>query len=123
IVNQAPITGESVPVSKVEGDTVFAGTINEQGTLEFRVTGDYRHTTLARIVSAVQAAQARQAPTQRFVDRFARYYTPIIVVLAILVAVLPPLVWGLAWSAWMYKALVLLVIACPCALVISTPVT
>jgi Cd2+/Zn2+-exporting ATPase len=123
MVNQAPITGESLPVAKTVGDTVFAGTINENGMLEVRVTGDYQHTTLSRIVSAVQAAQAQRAPTQRFVDQFARYYTPIVVCLALLIAIIPPLTMGLEWSAWIYKALVLLVIACPCALVVSTPVT
>ncbi len=122
-VNQAPITGESMPVTKAPGDTVFAGTINENGLFEFQVSSDYRHTTLSRIVAAVQDAQAQRAPTQRFVDNFARYYTPAVVVLALLVAVIPPLVVGALWSIWIYKALVLLVIACPCALVVSTPVT
>ncbi len=122
-VNQAPITGESMPVSKGVADTVFAGTINENGLLEFRVTSDYRHTTIARIIAAIQDAQAQRAPTQRFVDQFARYYTPAIVGIALLVAIIPPLFMGLLWSVWIYKALVLLVIACPCALVVSTPVT
>jgi Cd2+/Zn2+-exporting ATPase len=122
-VNQAPITGESMPVEKREGDAVFAGTINERGTLDFEVTAAGRNTTLARIIRAVQQAQAEKAPTQRFVDRFARVYTPVVVVLAVLVAVLPPLVFGAAFYPWFYRALVLLVIACPCALVISTPVT
>lgn len=122
-VNQAPITGESMPVPKVLGDPVFAGTVNEKGSLEFEVTANGGNTTLARIVKAVQSAQGQRAPTQRFVDRFARYYTPVVFLLAILVAVLPPLAFGQAWQPWIYKALVLLVIACPCALVISTPVT
>lgn len=122
-VNQAPITGESLPVEKVEGDTVFAGTVNENGVLEFRVTGDYEHTTLARIVHAVQEAQAQRAPAQRLVDEFAKRYTPVVVIIALLVAVIPPLSMGLEWSDWLYKALVLLVISCPCALVISIPVS
>lgn len=122
-VNQAPITGESVPVDKAEGDQVFAGTINESGVLEFKVTGGKDQTTLARIIRTVQEAQSARAPTQRFVDRFARLYTPTLVVLAILVALVPPLVFQQPWMRWVYEALVLLVIACPCALVISTPVT
>ncbi|MBL9030237.1 MAG: cadmium-translocating P-type ATPase [Phycisphaerae bacterium] len=122
-VNQAPITGESVPVDKVEGDQVFAGTINESGLLEFRTTGGRDQTTLARIIRTVQEAQAARAPTQRFVDRFARAYTPIVCVLAVLVALVPWLAFDQPLYPWLYKALVLLVIACPCALVISTPVT
>ena len=122
-VNQAPITGESVPVAKEAGDTVFAGTINERGVLEIAATSDSRHSTLARIVRVINDTQANRAPTQRFVDVFARYYTPIVVLLAVLVAVVPCLFFGAAFTPWLYKALVLLVIACPCALVISTPVT
>lgn len=122
-VNQAPITGESMPIDKKAGDTVFAGTINERGTFEFRVTANKGNTTLARIVRSVQEAQSERAPTQRFVDHFARYYTPAVVALAVLIAVVPPLFFGLAFAPWFYKALVTLVIACPCALVISTPVT
>ena len=122
-VNQAPITGESVPVDKSLGDQVFAGTINESGVLEFKVTGGKDQTTLARIIRTVQEAQAVRAPTQRFVDRFARVYTPTVVVLAILIALVPPLMFQQPWMRWVYEALVLLVIACPCALVISTPVT
>ncbi|WP_312183650.1 heavy metal translocating P-type ATPase [Massilia timonae] len=122
-VNQAPITGESMPVSKTVGDKVFAGTINESGSFEYRVTAPHDNSTLARIVRTVQEAQGKRAPTQRFVDRFAEVYTPTVFVVALLVAVLPPLLMGGAWEDWIYKALVLLVIACPCALVISTPVT
>ena len=122
-VNQAPITGESMPVEKRPGDTVFAGTINERGAFDYRVTATQDHSTLARIISTVQEAQGQRAPTQRFVDQFARYYIPAVVVLAILVAVVPPLLMDQAFQPWLYKALVLLVIACPCALVISTPVT
>ena len=122
-VDQAPITGESMPVDKSEGDTVFAGTINGSGSLEYRVTAEASHSTLARIIHAVEAAQGSRAPTQRFVDRFARIYTPVVVAVAVLVAIVPPLLLGGSWNDWIYKALVLLVIACPCALVISTPVT
>lgn len=122
-VNQAPITGESMPVEKNRGDPVFAGTINERGTLEFRVSATKGATMLDRIARAVQEAQSRRAPTQRFVDQFARVYTPIVFAIALLVAVIPPLALGALWFDWIYKALVLLVIACPCALVISTPVT
>ena len=122
-VNQAPITGESLPVEKAEGDPVFAGTINEDGSLEYRVTAVASNSTLARIIHAVEAAQGNRAPTQRFVDEFARWYTPLVFAVAVAVAVVPPLLMGAAWMEWTYRALVLLVIACPCALVISTPVT
>jgi Zn2+/Cd2+-exporting ATPase len=122
-VNQAAISGESLPVDKTPGDAVFAGTLNASGSLDYRVTARADGTLLARIIHAVSAAQASKAPTQRFVDRFARIYTPVIFALALLVAVVPPLWFSGAWQTWIYKALVLLVIACPCALVISTPVT
>ncbi|MBI3532762.1 MAG: heavy metal translocating P-type ATPase [Burkholderiales bacterium] len=122
-VNQAPITGESLPVDKAEGDPVFAGSINETGSFEYRVTAEASHSTLARIIHAVESAQGSRAPTQRFVDQFAKVYTPSVFAIALLVAVVPPLLLGASWGDWVYKALVLLVIACPCALVISTPVT
>ncbi|MFO0857886.1 MAG: heavy metal translocating P-type ATPase [Phycisphaerales bacterium] len=122
-VNQAPVTGESVPVDKKTGDKVFAGTINESGVLEFRTTGGKDQTTLAKIIKTVQEAQGSRAPTQRFVDNFARVYTPIVCIVAVLVAVVPWLAFGQPFYPWLYKAMVLLVIACPCALVISTPVT
>jgi Cd2+/Zn2+-exporting ATPase len=122
-INQAPITGESLPVDKVEGDAVFAGTINASGSFEYRVTAAADDSTLARIIHAVEQAQGARAPTQRFVDQFARVYTPVVFALALAVAIVPPLALGGDWFTWIYKALVLLVIACPCALVISTPVT
>ena len=122
-INQAPITGESLPVEKVEGDSVFAGTINASGSFEYSVTAAANDSTLARIIHAVEAAQGARAPTQRFVEQFARVYTPVVFAIALLVAVLPPLLTDGNWFTWVYKALVLLVIACPCALVISTPVT
>ncbi|MDM0077106.1 heavy metal translocating P-type ATPase [Variovorax sp. J2P1-59] len=122
-INQAPVTGESIPVDKGPGDTVFAGTINEAGEIEFRVTAAADDTTLARIIHAVEVAQGTRAPTQRFVDRFAAVYTPAVFAVAVAVAIFPPLFLGWQWLAAIYKALVLLVIACPCALVISTPVT
>lgn len=120
-VNQAPITGESIPVVKTIGDPVFAGTINETGSFEYRVTAEATHSTIARIIHAVEEAQGSRTPTQRFVDQFAKVYTPVVFELALLVAVVPPLMLGQAWLDWIYKALVLLVIACPCALVIPPP--
>ncbi len=122
-VNQAPVTGESIPVDKAQGDLVFAGTINETGTLEVTVTAEASNTTLARIIHSVEQAQGSRAPTQQFVDRFAAIYTPAVFAMALLVAVLAPMFMGLTWMEALYKALVLLVIACPCALVIATPVT
>ncbi len=122
-IDQAPITGESLPVEKGEGDPVFAGTINASGSFEYVVTAVADDSTLARIIHAVEAAQGARAPTQRFVDQFARIYTPVVCAIALAIAVLPPLLLGGVWFDWVYKALVLLVIACPCALVISTPVT
>lgn len=122
-VNQAPITGESVPADKQPGDTVFAGTINESAEIEVEVTAAANSTTLARIITQIEEAQAVKAPTQRFVDTFSRYYTPAVVMLAVLLAILPPLLFDGEWRYWIYQALVVLIIACPCALVISTPVT
>lgn len=122
-VNQAPITGESVPVDKKTGDTVFAGTINGEGSLEIRVTKVAGDTTLAKIIRLVKEAQEQKAPAQRFVDVFARYYTPAVTLVALLVFLIPPLFMNGDWSEWLYRACVLLIIACPCALVISTPVS
>ena len=122
-VDQSAVTGESLPVDKAEGDALFAGTVNQAGTLELRVTQPHDHSTLARIVQAVEQAQGARAPTQRFVDRFAAVYTPLVFAIALAVALLGPWLAGWDWLQAVYKALVLLVIACPCALVISTPVT
>lgn len=122
-VDQSPITGESIPVEKELKSEVFAGSINGHGALDVRVTSHVQDTTLARIMHAVEEAQAARAPTQSLVDRFARRYTPAVVGLAGLVAFIPPLAAGGDWATWLYRALALLVIACPCALVISTPVT
>lgn len=121
-VNQAPITGESMPVDKSQGDTVFAGTLNENGTLECQVTKLSTNTAIARIIQMVEEAQEKQAPTQMFVDRFARIYTPIVFMLALAVMIMPPIIGLGTWGAWFYRGLELLVVACPCALVISTPV-
>jgi len=122
-VNQAPITGEALPVTKKVGDEVYAGTINESGAFSFRVTRPAADTTLSRIIRMVEEAHARRAPAEQRVERFARVYTPAMLLLAAGVAVVPPLVAGGAWHAWFYEALVVLVIACPCALVIATPVS
>jgi Cd2+/Zn2+-exporting ATPase len=121
-VNQAPITGESLPVEKTVGDNVFAGTINESGSFEYRVTAEASNSTLSRIIHAVEEAQGSRAPTQRFVDQFAKVYTPVVFAFAVGVAIVGPLLGG-SWHDWIYRGLALLVIACPCALVISTPVT
>jgi Cd2+/Zn2+-exporting ATPase len=122
-VNQAPVTGESLPIDKAPGDEVFAGTINGRGALEVIVTKLRRDTTLARVIHLVEQAQAERAPSQTFVERFARVYTPAVLVLALVLAFAPPLLMGGAWNTWIYRALVLLVVSCPCALVISTPVS
>jgi Cd2+/Zn2+-exporting ATPase len=120
-VDEAPVTGESIPKRKGEGDTVFAGTINIDGTLRVRVTAEAQDNTIARIVRLVEEAQDAKAPTERFIDRFSRYYTPGVLVVGALIAVLPPLLAGEPWGEWVYKGLAVLLIGCPCALVISTP--
>ena len=122
-VNQAPVTGESIPVAKTAGDPVFAGTINERGTLQVTVTAAKGEGTLDRIARSIQESQADKAPAQRFVDRFAAVYTPAVFLMAIVVAVVPVITGHGSFRDWFYRALVLLVLACPCALVISTPVT
>lgn len=122
-IDQSPITGESMPVEKSVGDQVFAGTINGDGSLEIETTKAASDTTLSRIVQMVEDAQSSKAPAQRFVDSFAKIYTPGVMVLALVLALAPPLLFGLPWVDWIYRALVLLVIACPCALVIATPVS
>src|SRR5207244_4252361 len=122
-VTQAPVTGESLPADKRPGDEVFAGTINGRGALEVRVTRARRDTTLARIIHLVERAQAQRAPSQAFVERFAAVYTPAVIGLAGILAVVPRLVSGAGGPVWIYRALVLLVVSCPCALVISTPVS
>ena len=122
-IDQSPVTGESLPVDKALGDAVYAGTLNQSGVLEVRVTAAAQDTQLARIIHAVEQAQSERAPTQAFIDRFAAVYTPAVFVLALGVALLGPWLAGWTWLTAIYKALVLLVIACPCALVIATPVT
>lgn len=122
-VNQAPITGESVPVEKQAGSSVYAGTINGDGALEVKSTQPSTETTLARIIRMVGDAQSKRSPSEQWVEKFARYYTPAVMGLALMILLLPPLLLAASWSVWFYRALVLLVIACPCALVISTPVS
>jgi Cd2+/Zn2+-exporting ATPase len=120
-IDEAPVTGESTPKRKGEGETVFAGTINTDGTLRVQVTAEAQDNTIARVVRLVEEAQEAKAPTERFIDRFSRYYTPVVLIVGALVAILPPLLAGEPWGEWVYKGLAVLLIGCPCALVISTP--
>lgn len=122
-VNQAPITGESIPVFKEKGSIVYAGTMNEYGSLEIRVDKLSADTTLSKIINLVEEAQGQRAPSQQLIDKFASVYTPIVIFLAIMVAVIPILVLGLSKDLWLYQAFAVLLVACPCALVISTPVS
>lgn len=122
-VDQAPITGESKPVYKQVGDAVFAGTLNQRGSLDIRVDHAPDDTTLAKVIDAIESAQQNRSESERFVEQFARYYTPVVMLLALLAAILPPLLFEASWEVWFYRALVLLVIACPCALVLATPIT
>jgi Cd2+/Zn2+-exporting ATPase len=122
-IDQAAITGESLPVEKGPGDGVFAGTVNGHGGLEVRVTRLAEDSTISRVIHLVEEAQAQRAPTQTFVERFARYYTPAVMVLSALIVAVPPVLLGQPWAPWIYRGLSLLVVACPCALVVSTPVT
>lgn len=122
-INQASLTGESIAVSKSMGETVWAGTLNESGALKIKVTKLFSETKIAKVIELIENAQAQKAPSQRFVDKFSSIYTPAVLILAVFVAIMPPLFWSLSWEEWIYKALVLLVIGCPCALVIATPVS
>ena len=121
-INQSAITGESIPVDKGQGDEVFAGTLNESSVLEVRVTKQSDETTLSKMIRLVERAQVNQAPAQRLIEKFAKYYTPIIIIIAVFVMILPPLLWQAEWHAWLYQGLSVLVIGCPCALVIATPI-
>ena len=121
-VNQAPITGESIPIEKAKGDEVYAGTINEEGYLEVKVTKKSKDTVLSKIIKMVEEAERKKSNTEKFIDKFAHFYTPSVIALAFITFLLPTFILGLSWEVWFYRALVLLVVSCPCALAISTPV-
>lgn len=123
LVNQAPLTGESIPVEKEKGSIVYAGTINDSGVLKIKVTTTFDHSKVSQIIRLIEEAQKKKAPSEKFVDQFARIYTPLVFVFAILTCLIPPLFFAQPWGDWIYRSLVLLVIACPCALVISTPIS
>ncbi|WP_114700403.1 heavy metal translocating P-type ATPase [Psychrobacter proteolyticus] len=120
-LDDSPVTGESIPVTKTIGDAVFAGSINMDGALQIRVQKTAADNTIARIINLVEQAQASKAPTARFIEQFSRYYTPAVMAIAALVIIVPPLAMGGEWSTWLYRGFALLLIACPCALVLSTP--
>jgi len=120
-LDESPVTGESIPIAKTIGDDVFAGSINVEGALQIRVEKTAANNTIARIIELVEQAQASKAPTERFIETFSRYYTPIVMAIAVLVIIVPPLLMGAEWGTWLYRGLTLLLIACPCALVLSTP--
>ena len=122
-VNQSAITGESIPVTKKEGDIVYAGTINEEGYFELRVTKRSDETVLSKIIDLVKTSQNNKSKTEAFIDKFSNYYTPTVLFIAVIVATVPPFILGLNFDTWFYRALVLLVVSCPCALAISTPVS
>jgi len=122
-VNQAPLTGESLPVEKKVGDTVFAGTVNETGVLKITVSALFSESKVSKVIRMIEEAQEAKAPSEKFVDRFAKIYTPAVFIAAILAFIIPPLVFSQDWNIWFYRALVLLVVACPCALVLATPVS
>ncbi len=122
-INQAPLTGESIPVLKTTGEPVFAGTINQEGSLDIKVTKLFSDSKISQVLKLIEEAQSQRAVSQKFVDKFAQIYTPTVMLLALVTFVIPPLLFHGSWHEWLYKALVLLVIACPCALVLSTPVS
>ncbi|MFH1626035.1 MAG: cation-translocating P-type ATPase [Pseudomonadota bacterium] len=122
-VNQAPITGEALPINKGIGDTVFAGTINQEGSLEVAAEKEAKDSTLVKIIQLVESAEEQKSPTERFIDRFAKYYIPVVVGIAVLTVTIPTLIFQQSFDLWFYKGLLLLLISCPCALALSTPIS
>nr|WP_252988802.1 HAD-IC family P-type ATPase [Francisella noatunensis] len=122
-INQAPITGESIPVGKTIGDQVFAGSINGNSAIEIKTTSTAENSSIAKIIQAIEHVQSKRSKAEKWVDKFAKIYTPTMIFLAIIIATIPPLLLNESWLKWGYEALVILVIACPCALVISTPIS